>query len=497
MTSIPYTDIQGLYIDGDWVAPSAGVETILNPATEQAIGEAPVGAVAEVEQAIDAARRAFDQGPWPQLPVAERIAAVRRLRAAILAHEQEIKQLLIAEVGSSWLLLNSAQFNGAMQAIDYALQLADKLDPEALPADLRPNPFDPSAPDMFGGGMTLFEPYGVVVGITPYNYPFLLSVVKLVPALLTGNTVILKPSQFTPFSTLLLGRLAAEAGLPRGVLNIVTGGPDIGNRLTADPRVDLVTFTGSDKVGAAILKQSADTLKKVHLELGGKSALVVRADADIVKAASIAAFNISLHAGQGCALLTRHIVHNAVRPAFVETMKAILAQLKIGDPIDPSVVVGPLIREAARSKTEHYVQLGRDSGAILAYGGRRPAHLDKGYFHEPTLFDDVDNASALAQEEVFGPVGVVIGFDSDDEAVRLANDSRFGLAGGVMSADRAAAFRIAQRLRTGSVGINGGIGDLFVKAPFGGYKHSGVGREFGPRWLHEFLLEKAVTYPLG
>ncbi|MCY1355756.1 putative aldehyde dehydrogenase [compost metagenome] len=267
--------------------------------------------------------------------------------------------------------------------------------------------------------------------------------------------------------------------------------------LTEDPRVDLVTFTGSDKVGQAILRQSAGTLKKVHLELGGKSALIVRQDADLLKAAATAAFSMSLHAGQGCALLTRYLVHNSIRPAFVETVKAVLGQFKLGNPADPSVVVGPLIRESARQKTEQFVQMGLDAGACLVAGGRRPAFLPRGFFHEPTLFDNVDNSSTLAQEEVFGPIGVVIGFDSDDEAIRLANDSKFGLSGAVMSADRATAYRMALKLRTGGVSINGGTGDFFVKAPFGGFKHSGIGRELGKDWLNEFLLEKSITYPIG
>ncbi|MCY1258389.1 Betaine aldehyde dehydrogenase [compost metagenome] len=495
--SVPFTDIKSFYIDGEWVLPTQGYEPIINPATEAIIGEAPVAGQPELELALAAARQAFDHGPWPSLSMAERIDAVKRLRAAILAREERIKQLLIAEVGAAHMLLNSAQFKGAIEAIDYAIGLAEKLQPHGTPIELKPNPFDPSGGDILAAGMVVQEPYGVVVGITPYNYPFLLNIVKAVPALLTGNTVVIKPSQFTPFSALLLGEVIVEAGLPRGVLSVVNGGPEVGAMLTEDPRVDLVTFTGSDKVGQAILRQSAGTLKKVHLELGGKSALIVRQDADLLKAAATAAFSMSLHAGQGCALLTRYLVHNSIRPAFVETVKAVLNQFKLGNPADPTVVVGPLIRESARQKTEQFVQIGLDSGASLVAGGRRPMHLERGFFYEPTLFDDVDNASRLAQEEVFGPIGVVIGFDSDDEAIRLANDSKFGLSGAVMSADRATAYRMALRLRTGGVAINGGTGDFFVKAPFGGYKHSGIGRELGKDWLNEFLLEKSITYPIG
>jgi aldehyde dehydrogenase (NAD+) len=496
--TIPYTDINRFYLDGDWVSPSSGYEPVLNPATEEVIGEAPVGGKAEIEIALAAAREAFDNGPWPQMSMAGRIQAVRRIRDAILKREQQIKQLLVAEVGAVDVLMRSAQFHGAIEAIDFAIRLAEKFEPEEpLPVELKPNPWDHGATEILASGVTVLEPYGVVLGITPYNYPFQMNIVKAIPALLTGNTVIIKPSQFTPFSALLLSEIIIEANLPRGVLSVITGSPEVGALLTQDPRVDLISFTGSDKVGSAILQQSANTLKRVHLELGGKSALIVRPDADITKAAAAAAFSISLHAGQGCALLTRFLVHNSVRPAFVETVKAILGQFKIGNPADPSIFVGPLIRESARAKTEHFVQAGLDSGASLVYGGKRPSYLEKGFFHEPTVFDNVDNSSVLAQEEVFGPIGVTIGFDTDEEAIRLANDSKFGLSGAVMSADRAAAFRIAKKLRTGGVSINGGTGDYFVKAPFGGYKYSGIGRELGPNWLKEFLLEKAITYPIG
>lgn len=495
--SVPFTETTALFIGGDWVAPSAGSDAIVNPATEEVIGSAPVGGRAEVEAAIAAARDAFDRGPWPRLPVEDRIAVMRRFQAGIVGRAGQICALLTAEAGAVQMLMLSAQFNGALEGMEYAIRLAGRLDPEPAPLELKPNPFVANAPDIFATGVIVREPHGVVAAITPYNYPFLLNVVKAVPALLTGNTVVLKPSQFTPFSALMLGHVAREAGLPPGALNIVTGGPEVGAMLTGDPRVDLVSFTGSDAVGRAILSQAADTLKTVHLELGGKSAMIVRHDADLQRAAALAAFSFTLHAGQGCALLTRFLVHNAIRPAFVEAVKAIAGSLKIGNPADPTTIVGPLIREAARLKTERYVRLGLDSGATLSLGGRRPAGLDRGYFFEPTLFDNVDNRSAIAQEEIFGPVGVVIGFDSDDEAVDLANDSRFGLSGAVMSRDAAAAYRLALRLRTGGVSINGGTGDLFVKAPFGGYKHSGIGREFGPRWLNEFTVEKAITYPIG
>lgn len=495
--SIPFTDINQLYIGGQWVTPDDGLEPIINPATEEPIGNAPLGGKSNIEDALAAAREAFDKGPWPGLSMKERVGHISRLRDAIQHHAEQISALLVAEAGATQAVLHIAQFQGALEATDYALELAENLAPDSLPVSFKKNIFDPTAPDHIASGVTVQDAFGVVLGITPYNYPFLLNVVKAVPALLTGNTLILKPSPFTPFSALLLGRLADEAGLPPGVINIVTGDAEVGALLTSDPRVDMISFTGSDAVGSAIMAQAAPTLKKLHLELGGKSAMIVCEDADLMKAAATAAFNFSLHAGQGCAMLTRYIVHNSLRPAFVEAAKAVVSRFRIGNPADPNVFVGPLIRENARARAERYVQLGLDEGATLVCGGRRPAGIDKGFFYEPTLFDGVDNRSALAQDEIFGPVGVVIGFDTTDEAISMANDSRYGLNGAVFSENRAEAYRLACRMRTGGVGINGGIGGFYVRAPFGGYRHSGIGRELGPNWLKEYLQEKVITYPVG
>ncbi len=496
--NVPFTDINQLYIGGQWVTPDGGLEPIINPATEEPIGEAPVGGKNNVEDALAAAREAFDKGPWSQAwTYKERAGYISRLRDAILRHAEQISALLTAEAGATQAVLQIAQFQGALEATDYALELANNLTPDPLPVSFKKNIFAPSAPDYIASGITVHDAFGVVLGITPYNYPFLLNVVKAIPALLAGNTLILKPSPFTPFSALLLGKLVDEIGLPPGVFNIVTGDADVGAMLASDPRVDMISFTGSDVVGSAIMAQAASTLKKLHLELGGKSAMIVCEDADLMSAAANAAFNFSMHAGQGCAMLTRYIVHNSVRPAFVEATKAVASQFKIGNPANPSVFVGPLIRENARARTEHYVQTGLDEGATLVCGGRRPAGINKGFFYEPTLFDGVDNRSMLAQDEIFGPVGVVIGFDDTDEAISMANDSRYGLNGAVFSESRAEAYRLASRLRAGGVGINGGIGGFYVRAPFGGYRHSGIGRELGPNWLKEYLQEKVITYPIG
>jgi acyl-CoA reductase-like NAD-dependent aldehyde dehydrogenase len=308
-----------------------------------------------------------------------------------------------------------------------------------------------------------------------------------------GCTVVLKPSPYTPIEALVLGEAADEAGLPPGVLNIVTGGADVGTVLTTHPDVDLVTFTGSDTVAESILAQAAPTLKRVVLELGGKSAMIVREDADLDRAAAEGLRGFTAHAGQGCQLPTRHLVHNTVRREYVERVAALAAALRIGDPADPEVQMGPLIREAARERTARYVDVALESGARLVTGGRRP-DAGPGFFFEPTLFDGVDNASRIAQEEVFGPIGVVIGFDTDDEAVAIANDSRYGLSGGVHSRDTGRAYELALRLRTGGVGLNGGAGTILSAAPFGGIRRSGHGREFGIAGLDEFTYTKTISF---
>jgi len=493
---IPFTNIDRLYVDGTWTPSGGGREPVLNPATEAVIGEAPVGDAAVAEAAIAAARRAFDHGPWPRMAMTERAEALRRMHAALLARRQRVVELIVAEVGCAQGIANAMQVDAPLQHLLSAIEHSTRDDSMRLPIETVPNPMDPSGPKILGGTTVVREPVGVVSGITGYNFPFLLNLAKIVPALLAGNTLVLKPSPFTPYSALLFGEVAEEIGLPAGVLNIVTGGADVGALLTTDPRVDLVSFTGSEQVGASIMAQAAPTLKRVHLELGGKSALIVRSDADIPRAATSAVAVLSVNCGQGCALLTRLLVHNSVRAAFVEAACAVAAQWKIGNPADPSVLMGPLIRESQRMKVERYIQIGRDEGARLVHGGGRPKGLDKGFFTDLTLFDDVRNDMTIAQEEIFGPVGAVIGFDTDEEAIAITNDSRYGLNGGILTSDAAKAYEMALQIRAGSVAINGGTGKM-TYAPIGGYKRSGIGREYGPDWLREYQNEKSIFYPVG
>ncbi|HET9628462.1 MAG TPA: aldehyde dehydrogenase family protein [Novosphingobium sp.] len=496
--TIPFTNIDKLYINNVWVKPQGGdTEAVLNPATEEIIGHAPLAGLAETEAAIMAAREAFDNGPWPRMSFRERAAVMRKMHAVLTRRLPEIQALAIAEVGTTMGLAYSVQTLTPMSHMMAGIEYAEAIVPTSGPLEINP-PWVPGQRDSLGLITVIKEPWGVVAGITGYNFPFLLNMAKVVPALLAGCTIVLKPSPFTPFSALLFGQIAEEVGFPKGVINVVNGGLDCARMLTEHPAIDMVTFTGSDKVGALIAAQAAPTLKKVHTELGGKSALIVRADADVTKAAYSAAGGLTSNCGQGCALLTRFLVHNSVRGEFVATMKGAMEAMKVGNPIDPTTAMGPLIRASQRDTVERYVQAGHDGGAKLVTGGKRPEHLDKGFYYTPTLFDDVDNSSKLAQEEVFGPVGAVIGFDTDEEAVKLANDSVYGLGAGIMSADPAQAYRMALQLRTGGVSINGGFGGIMSTfGPFGGYKRSGVGREYGPGWINEYLQEKTIGLPAG
>lgn len=481
-----------LYINGEWVAASEKVVVdVINPATEESIGQVPVGSASDIDRAIGAARQAFDSGPWPRVGMRARIATMQAFHAYLLEHKAEIVDLIVSEAGATQTIAEFLQFNIPMKHCLTLLDEASRIQPGMIPTELTPAA---NGTKVLGTGVIQHDPVGVVTGITPYNFPFFLNITKVFHALVMGNTMVLKPSPLTPFQALLLGDAADACGLPKGVLNIVTGDVAAGTLLTTDRRVDMVTFTGSDQVGTAIMAQAAPTLKKVHLELGGKSALIVRHDANLKAAVPAGLAGFTIHSGQGCALTTRHLVHNSIRKAYVEEMAAMAQHLKIGNPVDPAVTFGPLINAAARARAERYVDEGVSCGARLVTGGRRPDQLDRGFYFQPTIFDDVDNGSRIAQEEIFGPVAVVIGFDTDEEAIALANDSEFGLHGAVYSADAGRAYEVALQLRTGGVAINGGGGTMLSSSPFGGIKRSGLGREYGREGLLEFTQSKSISF---
>jgi acyl-CoA reductase-like NAD-dependent aldehyde dehydrogenase len=479
-----------LFIDGEWQdSEGDGVITVTNPATEEVVGRVPEATQDDVVRAIAAARRAFDDGPWPRMTPRERSEVLVRMADIMDRRYDELKALNIAEAGSTQMLADTIQVR---LPIDHLRYVADKT--------LLSFPFEKAIqPEYHTGaltsGMVRREPFGVAALISAYNFPFFLNIMKLAPALAAGCTVVLKPAPTTPLEAFIIGEIAEEAGLPAGVLNIVTGDIAAGQELTTNPDVDLVSFTGSDVVGRLVMAQAAPTMKKVILELGGKSASIVLEDvADLAAVAQSVVGNMIIHAGQGCALLTRTLVHRSRFDELVGAVKGALDYIKVGDPSDPSTMMGPLITEAQRGKVEALIKTGLDEGAQIAYGGGRPVGLDKGYYVEPTLFVDVDNSMSIAQKEFFGPVGVIIPFDDDEEAVRLANESEYGLAGGVWSADSVRAYKVAAQLRTGLVSINGGGPGVSPHVPFGGYKQSGLGREWGEFGLEEFLQTKSIVW---
>jgi aldehyde dehydrogenase (NAD+) len=486
-----------LFIDGEWTEGSGDEALpVFNPATEDEIGRVPQGTVQDIRSAVRAARVAFDEGPWGRSTPKERALTLGRMADIIERRFDELVELNIAEAGSTRMLARGLQIGAPLEAMrDYA----DRVLPQYR--------FDtPMMPYIGSGGLAGIgqgviqrEAIGVAALITPYNFPFFLNVFKVAPALAAGCTAVLKPAPDTPLEALILGEIAQEAGLPPGVLNIVTGDADASAELTRHPDIDLVSFTGSDAVGRAVHQQAGNTLKRVVLELGGKSANLILDDADIEKALPGIVMHFTMHAGQGCALLTRTLVHRSLIDEVTAALKGVLDQITVGDPADESVSMGPLISSRHRERVEGLIRGGVDEGGQIAYGGGRPAGLDKGYFVEPTLFVGVDNSMTICRQEVFGPVGVLLPFDSDDEAVAIANDSDFGLSGGVWSRDPVRAYNIARRMRTGNVIINSLSpgGGLSPWAPFGGYKHSGLGREWGAAGMEEYLETKSITWSAG
>ncbi|MET8165792.1 aldehyde dehydrogenase family protein [Streptomyces sp. NPDC005329] len=485
-----YSFSSRLYIDGRRTDGRSDTPVpVRNPATEETVAVVAGSSPADVRLAVEAARRAFDEGPWPRMRPIERAAVLLRMAEEMERRLPELVAVNMAEAGSVRALAETLQ---TRVPVAHLRDTAERV----IPAFSWERPMDPTVAPGIGvsQGVLRREAFGVCALISAYNFPFFLSMMKVIPALAAGCTAVLKPAPATPLESLLIGDFADTAGLPPGVLNIVTGGVEAGRELTTHPMVDLVSFTGSDAVGRTVYAQAAASLKKVVLELGGKSANIVRADADLDGAVRSALTGITTHAGQGCSLLTRTLVHESVHDELVAKLSAALAEVRVGDPADPSTTMGPLISEAQRDKVEKLIRVGEEEGARLVRGGGRPAHLDRGYFVEPTLFADVDNDMTIARTEFFGPVGVVIPFATDEEAVRIANDSPYGLAGAVWSADTVAAYDIASRLRTGAVTINGGSAGVNPRAAFGGYKQSGLGREWGEFGLEEYLQTKTVSW---
>lgn len=483
------TATRSLFIDGSWV-DSASPDTlqVINPATEEPIGNVPAGTRADAVAAIEAARRAFDHGPWPRMSVAQRREVLARMVEGMVRRRDELIELNILETGTTRPVAAVLQIDAAIA------HFRDTVD-RVMPTFAWESPSPAHVGMGIGQGIVVREPIGVASLITAYNFPLLLNVVKLAPALAAGCTAVLKPAPTTPLEGLVFGEIAEEAGLPAGVLNIVTGDREVSEELTVHPGVDMVSFTGSVAVGKAVYEQAARTLKRVVLELGGKSAHIITEDADLDAALTDMVTHTITHAGQGCAFLTRTLVHRSRVDEFVGLVTERFAQLTVGDPGADGIAMGPLISDLQRSKVESLIQQGVDEGARILIGGGRPAHCERGFYIEPTVFVDVDNSMTIAQTEFFGPVNVIIPFDTDEEAIRIANHSEYGLYGAVRAKDPARAVDIARQLRTGWVVVNGGGGAIpNTVLPYGGYKNSGIGREYGEAGLNEFLETKSIVW---
>jgi aldehyde dehydrogenase (NAD+) len=478
-----------MLVDGKLVGASGGgTFPILNPATGEVIGHAPDGTAADLDAAVAAARRAFDETGW-STDLGLRIRCLRQLHKALVDHGEIMRALTTAEVGAPAFLTTGPQYDVPVDTLGWTIDLAEGY---AWETDL-----GVAEPMGIPTRRTIRrEAVGVVAAITPWNFPNQINLAKVGPALAAGNTVVLKPAPDTPWVAAELGRLAVEhTDLPPGVLNVVTTSDNsVASLLTTDERVDLVSFTGSTATGRAIMAAAAPTLKRVFLELGGKSAAIVLDDADLAAAVGTAAFSVCIHAGQGCALTTRLLVprvryDEAVRVA-ADTMRSIGA----GDPTDPGTVCGPVISAAQRDRVLAYLDLAREEGGTIVSGGAVPEGRDRGFWVEPTVIAGLTNESRVAREEIFGPVLVVIPHDGDDDAVRIANDSPYGLSGSVDSGDLERARSVAARVRTGTLAVNGGVW-FAPDAPFGGYKQSGLGREMGVAGFEEYLETKLVAEP--
>jgi aldehyde dehydrogenase (NAD+) len=478
---------QSMLIDGELVGAADGATFVnVNPATEEVIGTVPNASVSDTDRAIRAARRAFDTTSW-STDHAFRRACLLQLQEGLRKNLEVIRPRIVAETGTPVLLTHSIQLDAAVEFISHYTDLLGSYSFE------QPLPATPGGPA--GQRIVRREAAGVVSAITPWNYPVYLNLCKTAAALAAGCTVVLKPAPDTPWSATLLGEVIAEhTDIPPGVVNVVTtNDTDVAASLTTHPFVDAVTFTGSTATGRRIMTAAAETVKRVTLELGGKSAAIVLDDARLADIVPGVAGAVCSHAGQGCALLTRLLVPRSQLGLAVEIAKATLENIPWGDPLDPANIMGPLVSQRQLDGVLAYYELAAAEGRIVL-GGRRSSRFSRGYFVEPTLITDIEPTARVAQEEIFGPALVVLPYDDDDDAVRIANGTIYGLSGAVFSADADRAMDVARRLRTGTVGVNGAQW-FDPGSPFGGYKQSGLGREWGTEGLEDFLEVKTIARP--
>ncbi|MGW4323449.1 aldehyde dehydrogenase [Streptomyces sp. NPDC004684] len=475
-------DYSRLYIGGSWIEPATD-ETIdvVSPFTEKVVARVPAGSRADVDRAVAAAREAFDHGPWPGLGLGERMAVLRRFAAVLADRHEEMAEIISYEMGCPISLSRTMQTTGARLLLDSFLELAPRYEWSTV---RRSNT---------GNALVTREPVGVVAAVVPWNAPLLVTVLKLVPALLAGCTVVLKPSPEATLDTYLFADMLKDTGLPAGVVNVVPADREVSEYLVTHRGVDKVSFTGSTAAGRRIAALCGQDLRRVTLELGGKSAALVLDDADLdVVLPTVQALSLR-NTGQACSNKTRIVVARSRQAELLDRLREMVGSLVVGDPADPATQVGPVVSAAQRERVEGYLEVGRQEGAKVLVGGGRPAGLDRGWFVEPTVFTDVRPDMRIAQEEIFGPVLSVLAFDDEDEAVAIANDSDYGLNGSVFTADPEHALAVARRIRTGTVELNGcGVG---FHAPIGGFKCSGIGREAGLEGFDAYVELKSYGLP--
>ncbi|MFE2429320.1 aldehyde dehydrogenase [Streptomyces sp. NPDC059373] len=472
-----------LFIDGGWVAPSTDHRIeLINATTEETLGSVPEAAQEDVDRAVRAARRAFDESGWATTDPAERAAVLNRFADAVEKRAEQLTRTVSLQNGMPLSL--SEQFEGgyAVALLRYYAALATS----TQTVERRPSPL---------GFDTLVQrtPIGVVAAVVPWNYPVVLALTKIAPALAAGCTVVVKPSPGTVLDSFILAEAAEEAQVPAGVINWVPGGRELGAYLVSHADIDKVAFTGSTAAGRIIAENCGRLMRPVTLELGGKSAALILDDADLGKVTEGLFFASLANNGQTCMACTRILAPSSRYTEVVDAITAWMGSLKVGDPLEAGTQVGPLASAEHRDRVEGFIAKGVGEGARLALGGKRPVGLDRGWFVQPTVFADVDNAATIAQQEIFGPVLSVIKYEDDDDAVRIANDSDYGLGGSVWSADSERAVSVASRVQTGTIGVNGYVLDL--NAPFGGVKASGIGREFGPEALAGYQQLKSIYLP--
>jgi betaine-aldehyde dehydrogenase len=468
-----------MYIGGEWVAPegSATID-VVSPHTEQVVGRVPDGTPADMDRAVAAAREAFDRGPWPRMSFAERAEVIGRLAGIYAARQEEMAALITEEMGCPISFSLLGQVPQPLAMLQFYAEYGRTFEQE----DQRPG--------LFGPLTVRREPVGVVAAVVPWNVPQFVSMTKIAPALLAGCTIVLKPAPETPLDAYLLAEMTREAGIPPGVFNVVPAGRETGEHLISHPGVDKVAFTGSTAAGRRIASICGEQLKRVSLELGGKSAAIVLDDADLTTGMGMLAIASLMNNGQACVAQSRILASRERYDEVVEAVAAMVSSQPVGDPADPATGIGPLVARRQQERVEGYIRTGMDEGAKVVVGGLdRP--YERGWYVAPTVFAGVSNDMRVAREEIFGPVLVVIPYEDEADAIRIANDSDYGLAGTVWTADTEHGMDVARQVRTGTYGVNCFM--LEANAPFGGFKNSGVGRELGPEGLNAYLEYKTIV----